>query len=216
MKIRCSVAALLALTVLLAPALARAQCDFNSPDKAKSAKISMVRAFYPCGGITFPIPNTATSEGTPACAPPPPSSSYTFLPKGSCSVKVTHKLEDPCSTGSPGACANVSIKAKCKGIGESDGVAPISAGVWALNVTVRRTTNDSFNGDITVIDFPAQFAFGLPQDGKIQLKIDTNAYFETLFGPGNETGGCTTYQMLSMTIVGPSGTPFAVPGTSSK
>ncbi len=216
MKIRHTVTALLALAMLLAPALTRAQCDFNSPDKAKSVKLSMVRAFWPCGGITFVGSNTATNNGTAACKTPVTHSAYRFFAKGSCDVKLNHKVEAPCKTGSPWDCANLSIKAKCKDIGLWDTVTPITEAGWYLGMVLRRTTNDRSNGDMTVVDFPFALAFPTPNAGKLKLKTDTNTLFTSLFGPGNESSDCTTFQMISLGIHDRDGNIFAVPGTSSK
>jgi hypothetical protein len=202
---------------LFSVSTASAQCDFNAPGKAKGLKSDMVRGYVPCGsGITYASPNTAGATGTPGCAPPVTYSAFLFGPKGKCSVKSTQKLEDPCKTGTPGACTNITLKAKCSGITEPDTITPILGPGWALNTLARATLNDSAGGDQTIIDFPAQFTFGDAKKGKIGLTSDTHTLLELLFGPGNELAACTSLETVFVRIVDPAGRLFAVQGSSSR
>ncbi|MFQ5478054.1 MAG: hypothetical protein ACE5E4_05510 [Candidatus Binatia bacterium] len=58
-----------ALLLLLLADGTSAQCEFDAPAKAKGLKTSLVRAYLGCPGATgFPIPNTLTNAGVPACA----------------------------------------------------------------------------------------------------------------------------------------------------
>jgi hypothetical protein len=222
------------LTILLAAvamfgftaSVALAQCTFNEPAKAKGFKMSMVRSYASCPGITFPSSNTSTSTGggTPACTPPFAHSVFKFNSKGSCSVKTKQKLEAPCSTGDGTYdCSNLSIQLKCKGIVQDDGVTPVTPGMgnggdgWGLNTVARATFSDRDNGDMTVIDFPARFAVPAAKKGKLKMKSDTNYLLtEVVFSPGAELPPCTGIQLISIAVADPDGNIFAVPGSSTR
>ncbi len=202
---------------LFSVSTASAQCAFDAPGKAKGLKTDMVRGYVPCGsGITFPAPNTSGSTGTPGCTPPTPYSAFLFNDKGKCSVKTKAKLEDPCSTGTPGACSNVTLKAKCSGITDGDGFTPISGPGWALNTLARATLKDNANGDQTIIDFPAQFTFPDAAKGKLKLTADTHVLLENLFGPGSELAACTALELIFIRIVDDFARLFATPGSSTR
>jgi len=203
---------------------ALAQCNFNEPGKAKGLKISLVRSFAGCPGITFAVPNTSTSTGggTPGCTPPFAHSEFKFNAKGSCSIKTSQKLEAPCSTGDGTYdCANLSIQVKCKGVVANDGVSPISSpgngDGWGLNTVARATFNDRDRGDMTIIDFPARFPIPPAKKGKMKMKDDTNNLLvNQLFGAGSELPGCTAIQLLSIAVADNAGNIFAVPGSSTR
>jgi len=187
--------------------------------------MSMVRSFAGCPGITFLAPNTSTSTGggTPGCTPPFAHSEFLFNAKGSCAVKTKQKLEAPCSTGDGTYdCSNLSISAKCSGVVKSDGVSPITTGVngggdgWGLNTVARATFDDRDRGDMTIIDFPARFAFPPAKKGKLKLKSDTNTLLFGLFGAASELPDCTAIQLLSIAVADGSGNLFAVPGSSTR
>src|SRR5262245_38495445 len=100
---------LLTLTAVAAlgfyPTSPSAQWPFDEPAKAKGIKSAMIKAMSSCPGVTFPTSNTTTMAGVPGCAPPTPLSLFQFEDlKGSCSVKTSHKVEDPCSDGSATPC----------------------------------------------------------------------------------------------------------------
>ena len=196
---------------------ASAQCAFDEPAKAKGIKASMVKAMSSCPGVTFASPNTTSMTGTPACAPPTPLSLFQFEDiKGSCSVKTKHKVEDPCSDGSPDACSNLSLNVKCSGVLESDGATPISGGGWNLNTVARATINDNTNGDMTIIDFPAQFPLPDAKNGGLKGKFSTNQLLFDLFGPGSALPACTAIELITTKIADPNGDLFATLGTSGR
>ncbi len=99
---------------------------------------------------------------------------------------------------------------------ESDGVTPTSTPGWALNTVARATFDDNSSGDMTVIDFPAQFSFPQPDAGRMKLATDTNALLNNLFGPGSALPACTALQIISVAIADPAGDVFATMGTSSR
>lgn len=214
--------------------IALAQCAFDAPSKAKGMKTDMVRAMVTCGGITFPTPTTLTNAGVPACSPVTPYSAYVFTPadplaknKGKCSVKTKTKFESPCSDGSvdpitllPQDCSNTSLQAKCGGVLNSDGATPVDGLTggqgWALKTVARVTFDDKASGDMTIIDFPAQFNLPDAKKGKLKGKFDTNTLLNELFGDGSALPGCTMLELKSIAIADPDGNNFAVVGSSSR
>lgn len=208
--------ATIGMAAFLTASTASAQCAFDSAGKAKGLKSDMTRAYVPCGsGITFPAPNTVTTAGTTSCTPPTTYSNYLFSAKGKCSVKSKAAYEAPCSDLSGPDCSNVTLSAKCAGMTNPDGFTPISGPGWALNTLARATLDDNNNGDMTVIDFPAQFLFPDAAKGKLQVQSDTNTLLLALFGPGNSLPGCTSLETLAVKIVDPLGRPFANLGTAT-
>ncbi len=208
------------LVVLFAHS-ALAQCSFDLPGKAKGLKTSFARHFAGCPSITFASPNTSTMAGTPACGAPYALSSYQWGNlKGGCSLKTSHKFEKKCKANPAGSCTNVLIKAKCKGMRDSSNspITPLDPGNWGLNTVARATIDDPDGGDMTVIDFPAQFTFDIPKSGQLKLTSSTNDLLFLLFGPGNVLPACTGLQLLSVAIVDPQTNTFATMGsmTSAK
>lgn len=196
---------------------ASAQCAFNEPGKAKGLKSSLVKAYAACPGITFPGTNSSTMAGVPTCATPFALSAYKFdTLKGSCSIKTSHKLESPCSTNPMADCANLSLSVKCSGVLNADGVTPNAQSGWNLNTVARATFDDNSNGDMTVIDFPAQFPLPQASGGKFSGKFTTNQLLTDLFGAGSELPGCTAIQLIRLAIADPAGNTFATMGTASR
>lgn len=196
---------------------ASAQCAFNEPGKAKGLKSSLVKAYASCPGITFPATNSSTMAGVPGCAAPFALSAYKFdSQKGKCDLKTSHKLENPCSTGSPAACSNLSLSIKCSGVLNADGVTPNSQSGWNLNTVARATFDDNSNGDMTVIDFPAQFPLPAASGGSFSGKFDTNTLLTDLFGAGSELPGCTAIQLVTVAVADPAGNTFATMGSSAR
>jgi len=196
---------------------ASAQCAFDEPAKAKGLKSSLVKNYAACPGITFEASNTSTMAGVPGCAAPFATSSYKFDDaKGKCDIKTTHKVEAPCSSGSPTPCSNLTLKVKCGGINNPDGTSPNNSPGWNLNTVARATFNDNSNGDMTVIDFPAQFSLPPAVKGKIKGQFDTNTLLIDLFGEGSELPACTAIQLVRLAIADPSGNTFATMGTSGR
>jgi hypothetical protein len=213
-----SIAALGIVSLTLLAESAGAQCSFNSMVKAQKFTVNLVRHFVGCPSITFLSPNTSTMAGVPACTPPFPTSSYRIgqVPSGKCRVRGNQELESPCSDGSGIPCSNLEITAVCRRILNSDGVTPTNDPGFALNAVARATFDDNAYGDMTVVNFPAQFAFPQASGGTIQLASDTNALLNGLFGPGSALPGCTSLQILSMAIADPAGNIFATMGTSRR
>lgn len=208
---------------------ASAQCDFNALAKSKGIKSTVVRAFAECPSTQHPTENTATIGNTAACEPVTPKdqdsaglSTYEFGAKGGCSIAATAKIEKDCATltdslGAPlgmpaGACTNVSIKGKCKGILKSDGVTPIDSddGIWTLDTLSRATLDDPAGGDMTVVDFPVGFSFDTPKKGGLKVKGTTAEALTGLISPiAAALPTCTQIEIVRVTVVDGSGAAFA-------
>ncbi len=199
---------------------AHAQCAFDAPAKAKGFKTSMVRAYAGCPGVTFAAPNTSTMAGVPGCAPPFATSEYQFDDDaGQCSVQLTQTVESPCYDDLVPECARIRLKAQCSGVLDPDGTTPTVNADWTFNVVMRLTFDDQTRGDMTVVDFPAQFPFSQPSAGRLKLTYDSSdpcATLPCLFGPSTALPSCMELQLLSARIVDPDGNGFAVMGSSSR
>lgn len=164
-----------------------AQCAFDAPAKAKAMKLDLVRAYKSCPpDPSFPVPNTVTSGGAPACAPPVSGESAAlqgslsrFDDKGKCRAKLVLRAESVCSSGSGSPCSNLQVQAKCSGIVAADGSTPISGSGWELALHLRATIADPAGGDMTVLDVgpgsiynEIRFDFGSASNGKLKLKGD--------------------------------------------
>ena len=196
---------------------AQAQCSFDEPSKAKGTSSSFARAYAGCPSITFAAPNTSTMAGVPGCTPPFALSAFNFAAEDSgCKFKSQHFLEKNCSDGSAGACANLKIRSSCLGVLEADQATPTNAAGWALNTVARATFDDNSSGDMTVIDFPAQFGFEQAKGGYFKMKGSTNDLLNNLFGPGSALPACTAIEIVSVAIADPSGNIFAKIGSASR
>jgi len=207
--------------LLLSAGFAVAQCAFDAPTKAKGIKTSMVRAYAGCPGITFPSPNTSTMAGVPGCTPPMTQSAYEFDDETSgCSIRLAQSVESPCFDGAP-ACGRIKLKARCWGILDPGGATLTESPGWSLSIIARITIADETSGDMTIIDFPAQFSSGQASRGKLKLTYDSSdpcAYsLCNLFPPpAHAFPVCTTLEIPSARILDPDGNIFAAAGTSSR
>jgi hypothetical protein len=237
--------ALAAIFALAAGAgTAAAQCDFNVAN-AKGIKGSMVRDYAPCAGTEHPTAhaNTHTSAGTSACTPVTPAvrrhpdgvgvpTDYTFGDKGRCTLSMSWKLVEDCSTltdssGAPlglsaNPCQVTFVKSKCTGIYQADGVTPIKGedGGWYLHAVVRMTLDDAAGGDMTVMDYPVDFSYSTPKDGMIAINSSTAEALIPRVGAGNAgLPPCTSMEVVGISIRAPSGIygkPFARLGGATR
>lgn len=207
---------------------ASAQCEFNIVP-AKGVKGSFVRNFAPCpstetGGVT----NTETEGDTAACTPVTPrevngaATEYKFNTEGGCSIQTQAKLAKACekvknANGdtyediTPGPCHVTYVKGKCFGIvdGTDTLIGSANAG-WKFFTLSRASLDDDSNGDMTVIDFPVSFSFGVPKDGGMKIKANSADALDGLVGPANaELPECTSIEIVDVTIKDPLTLPFA-------
>jgi len=223
--------------LVLAATPADAQCSFNHAARAKPLKASMVRYYTSCPQSNavlydYPIPDTSTASGLPACkailpgytlesVPYPPyalvvPTPYTFGPKGSCKLSMKPTVEESCGAGGTAPCTNLELKIKCKDIRAA--MAPITNGEqWDLYMVVRVTSNDPVSGDMTMINFPLDFPFPADQPpGQLAMKTTSNDRFAELFGAGNSIfGACANIEVLTVAIRDPEDRRFATMGGST-
>src|SRR5687767_13602262 len=93
----------------------QAQCSFDHSSRARSIKLSMVRAMSGCS-----TGDTTTADGLPACSNPSPQSDYRFDGAGRCDFRMVHEAGAACPLG--GACSEMSISAKCSGVRDASDV----------------------------------------------------------------------------------------------
>jgi hypothetical protein len=205
---------------------ASAQCAFNVVP-AKGVKGSFVRNFAPCPGTEHGPANTETEGDTDACSPVTPrqidgaSSEFTFNAEGGCTIQTQAKLVKDCaklkdSAGEPiglqpGSCHVTFVKGKCFGIQDAT-LVPIGAEDtgWGFATLSRATLDDDTNGDMTVIDFPVTFDFGVPKDGGMKIKANSAQALSSIVGPNNsDLPDCTSIEIVDVTVKDPEGLPFA-------
>jgi len=180
---------------------------------------------YSCPPISppFPIGNTVTQAGTPGCAPPVPWSPFLFDAKGTCQVKVSAKVQNPCVSGTPGPCSNRTIKIKCSGITTADGLTLISGPGWQLALAERTTLADdgglgSGNTDMTIIDHRSRWALPPGAKGKLRATF-VNADVSSCSPAGGcilNLPTCTNTEVLGIQLLDPAGRPFATIGSSTR
>lgn len=198
---------------------ASAQCSFNTPGKAKGLKLSMVRAFAACPGLTFGATNSTTGTLSTCAKPVPVSPLYKFDSlKGQCSLKTTQKVADPCPVGAV-PCTDMQITLKCSGITNLLNVAVDNQSGWALTTVGRPTFNDGLpdaNGDMTLFDFPITIPVPATawKAGKFTLKLGLSQLLQSINQA--QLPPCTNIQIVSLGLNDPQGNTFAVMGSATK
>jgi hypothetical protein len=209
--------------------IASAQCAFDIVP-AKGVKGSFVRNMAPCPGTEHPagpFPNVETEGETDACAPVTPkqvdglATTYTYGPKGGCTIQTQAKLVSDCSELESsdgtnlglqsGPCHITFVKGKCKDILDATNtpIGPLDTG-WGFATLSRASLDDDTNHDMTVIDFPVTFSFGDPSNGGMKIKSNSAEALLPLVGPNNsDLPDCTSIEIVDVTIKDPNGLPFA-------
>jgi hypothetical protein len=220
----------------MAASSAHAQCAFQHPKKAGKIQSNLVQAQVSCGNPGGNTVNSMTEGNVPACKPPETISQQngndstggwkwdaakaqgklTFQAKNACAAQQKDTAIPPCSPSSPlntgpPASADLLVKLSLKGIlqGPGAGTTPAS-GAGNLATVTRATLNDRMNGDVTVVDFPAGFAFSMT-DGKTNLKTSADALLNGIGQPGLVP--CSSLEVVSVRVVDSKGDTFAVMGT---
>lgn len=220
-----------ALVVGVSASAANAQCSFPHPKKAGKYQTNLVQAFVSCGNVGGNSPNAVAGGSTPSCQPVETffeqsgnvSTGWRFDPlvgQGQLqlkSAKAPYKTVPPdtgqCGTpcNPPGDTVDVNIALKLSGVSNSSGlVGLIAPGDPGTLATVSRATfDDRTSGDMTVVDFPAQFNFNVFK-GKTSLKTSA----DTLLNGAGLAGlpHCTSLENVVVTILDTNGDTFAVPG----
>ena len=210
------------LVVGFAASSAFAQCAFEHPKKAGKFQSNFVQAFVSCGNVGGNSPNTTTEGNVPTCKPPetyneqdgsPPSGWTWDELKGQAQVlfKASKKPLNGDSDDSPpnpsnpaGDTTDLSVKLKAKGIVYADQI-PVS-GSGFLATVARATFDDREGGDMTVVDFPANFPI-VVLDGKTNTKTSADTLLNAASQPG--LPHCSNIETVSVTILDENGTTFA-------
>jgi hypothetical protein len=214
--------------VALFAGTASAQCAFDIVP-AKGVKGSFVRNYAPCPSTeTGGVPNAETEGDTAACTPVTPrevdgaSTEYSFTADGGCSIQTQAKLVKACEKVkgadgntfediTPGPCHVTYVKGKCFGIqdGTNTLIGDGDAG-WKFFTLSRASLDDDSNGDMTVIDFPVSFSFGVPKDGGMKIKANSVEALAPLVGAQNsDLPDCTSIEIVDVTVKDPLLLPFA-------
>jgi hypothetical protein len=219
-----------------AASLAQAQCSFEHPKKAVKLQSNLVQAFVSCGNVGGNSPNTNTEGGVPTCQPPEtfneqqgsPTNGWlwtetksqgkvAFKAKAVCTAVSTGTTLPACNPASPlntgpPASADLEVKLDLKAV-EDALSAPLGDGAngpGSMSTVARATLNDRAGGDMTVIDFPADFPFALV-DGKAKLKTSADSLLNAISQPGLPP--CSSIEVVSIIIEDENGNGFASMGT---
>lgn len=210
-------------------ATADAQCAFDAPTRARTFGSSLVRAFQACPSPDpddYPLPNTATSAGVPACSPPVTVSPWSFdADKGKCDFRMSQKVLTPCPDGVEPSCSVLQASTRCAGILDADGVTLTNTSGWTQSIRYRLTFNDAASGDLTMITvspLDATVAVGPTVDGK--FKSEFQAYpcrsftcvESDVFGWFGILPPCTQVEIFDVTLYSPDGEVFATLGSSTR
>ena len=149
---------------------AGAQCEFAQSPRARTVKLSLVRATARCGSSGH-APNTTTSDGLPACSPPPVSSVYSFDAGGRCELSMRQRglTGLACVAGTP--CSELAIAARCFGVVDATQTPVDDESGWRLRVSLRATIDDTDNGDMTPITIPFEYEMPEARGGKLSLSL---------------------------------------------
>ena len=211
--------------ILAAPGFALAQCAFDAPTKKTTFRASLVRVFHECPDLdVYPIPNTSTSAGAPACSPVTPSSPWSFSDEsGKCDIRFDQKVFDPCPNDAEPSCAVVRSEVRCSGILDPDGQTLTNTSAWTQEVVLRLTVNDGAGGDMAIVDMPATVTLPPAVDGALRARFD--AFPCTSIDCAGEPvpfewigiqPSCAQLEIVSMTLRSPDGEAFATLGSSTR
>jgi len=198
------------LVVGISASAAMAQCAFEHPKKAKKFQSNFVQAFVSCGNAGGNSPNATTEGGVPTCKPPetfnqqagsPPTGWMWDELKGQGAVQFKAASIKPPITPADGG--DLKVKVKLKGVVDANGPAN---GTGALATVARATLNDRMNGDMTVVDFPANFPLTLT-GGAGQTKTTADALLNGISQPS--LPHCSSIETVGITIVDQNGNTFA-------
>jgi hypothetical protein len=215
--------------------MARAQCtSIRHPSQAKKFQVSLVQAFVSCGNPGGSSINAMTEGGIPSCQPvltfnqanggEPTGWRFDETPgvssKGT--IKIDPRVQPAClqkdtpvPPGCPGGLnpigdtVDLRVKMSLKGV-----IATASptgrTGTGTLHTLARATLDDRMFGDMTVIDFGADFPFSLTS-GKSNLQTSADALLNTL--PAAGLPHCTSIEVVNISVLDENGNAFASLGS---
>jgi hypothetical protein len=111
---------------------------------------------------------------------------------------------------------DTTISVSCTGILDPSSQPTDDTG-WNLFVRWRETKEDSENGDMTMIDFPAAFQLPPANGGVLKGRWSSQKLNADLLGPGwyaLMAEACLSVEIVTVELLDPSGNAFAVPGFS--
>ncbi len=223
--------------------IASAACNVEHPKKAGQLSSNLVQAFVSCGNPGGNTPNSTTEGGVPTCAPPQTFHEQSGSPAGgwlwdeakgqgkvqfkAAKNKVVSPLNPVPNT------ADLAVQASMSGVLDENGPAGPSSGTLATvaratledrggvcaggpNAGAACSTNSQCPGSfcdgtpMTVVDFPAGFALPM-SGGKAKIKTSANVLLNGIGQPG--LPGCSTIEVVSVTVTDPNGDTFANIGT---
>jgi hypothetical protein len=201
---------------------ASAQCAFEHPKSANKFQSNLVQAFVSCGNVGGNSPNSTTEGGVPSCKPPQTFNEQAGSPpngwqwdetkgQGSVQLKASKKpLNGDSASGNPnnpaGDTTDVKVTLKLKGV--IDALGPVNAN-GSLSTVTRATFDDRMNGDMTVVDFPASFAFTLT-NGKGTLKTSADTVLNAIPQPG--LPHCASLESIAIAVLDANTNTFATTG----
>ena len=203
------------LVVGFAASSAFAQCAFEHPKKAKKFQGEFVQAFVSCGNAGGNSPNTTTEGNVPTCKPPetyneqagsPPTGWQWDEEKGQGQVQLKASKVPPVNIlNPPGDTTDIAVKCKLKGVVYAGNV-PAGPATGFLATVARATFDDRAGGDMTVVDFPANFPLPI-SDGKVNVKTSADVLLNGISQPG--LPHCSSIETVSVTVTDENGNTFA-------
>jgi len=206
------------LVVGFAASSASAQCAFEHPKKANKFQSTLVQAFVSCGNPGGNSPNSTTEGGVPTCKPPetfneqagsPPTGWQWDELKAQGQVQLKESKQIPVNVlNPPGDTTDIAVKVKLKGIVYAGNI-PVGPSTGFLATVARATFDDRAGGDMTVVDFPANFPL-IVIGGKVNVKTSADVLLNGISQPG--LPHCASIETVSVTVTDENGNTFANTG----
>jgi hypothetical protein len=222
----------------LSASVARAQCGFEHPVKAKKLQANLVQAMVSCGNPGGNAVNDNTEGGVPSCSPPETFNEQAGSPangwlwdetRSSGMLRLQAKtspypasndttLPPPCANPllCPAGAVDLFVGLRLKAILDAAGPAN---GTGTLATVARATINDrgtdgmagtGDDTDMTIVDFPAGFPFTL-ENGKTNLKSSAAALLNAI---GQKSlPSCSSIEVVAVSVLDENGNGFASIGT---
>ena len=196
-----------------------AQCAFDRPTAAAVARTgnyqsTLIPAFVNCGGVGGNPPNTSSSAGAPGCKPPetlnqqsgsPPNGwRFSQVPGQSWGRVRLDRISGTFFV--PPGTRELRIRLWLRKIIDAGGPANTTG---SLELGLRATFDDPVNGDQTGIDFPVVIPVTLVA-GNVTVVTTLGTVLASIALP--RFPDCTMFEVVSVRVLDPNGTAFAVPG----
>jgi hypothetical protein len=193
-----------------APSIASAQCAFEHPKKTARLHAGLVQAFVSCNNPGGNVPNSTTEGGVPSCKLPETFHQQAGSPNGGWlwdEERSTGFVQfTPVKVSAPNT-ADLRVRLVLRKILNQNGLAN---GNGTLATVARATIDDRMNGDMTIVDFPAGFAFAMI-NGNATLKTSANTLLQGIGQP--PLPYCSSIEVVSVLVLDPNGNAFANIGT---